>query len=31
MANWAQKLKLQHLQTLIALGEQENLTHVARG
>lgn len=30
MANWAQKLKLQHLQTLIALGEQGNLTHVAR-
>ena len=26
MANWAQKLKLQHLQTLIALGEQGNLT-----
>lgn len=30
MANWAQKLKLHHLQTLIALGEQGNLTHVAR-
>lgn len=30
MANWAQKLKLHHLQTLVALGEQGNLTHVAR-
>ncbi len=29
MANWAQKLKLHHLQTLVALGEQGNLTHVA--
>lgn len=26
MANWAQKLKLHHLQTLVALGEQGNLT-----
>ncbi len=30
MANWAQKLKLHHLQMLVALGEQGNLTHVAR-
>ncbi|MGS9121161.1 LysR family transcriptional regulator, partial [Salmonella enterica subsp. enterica serovar Infantis] len=30
MANWAQKLKLHHLHTLVALGEQGNLTHVAR-
>lgn len=30
MANWAQKMKLHHLQMLVALGEQGNLTHVAR-
>ncbi|BDY53505.1 LysR substrate-binding domain-containing protein [Escherichia coli] len=30
MANWAQKLKLHHLEMLVALGEQGNLTHVAR-
>ncbi|WP_250313278.1 hypothetical protein, partial [Escherichia coli] len=28
MANWAQKLKLHHLEMLVALGEQGNLTHV---
>ncbi|MEF9824206.1 hypothetical protein RBH25_25600, partial [Escherichia coli] len=25
MANWAQKLKLHHLEMLVALGEQGNL------
>lgn len=30
MANWARKLKLHHLQILVALGEQGNLTQVAR-
>ena len=30
MADWTQKLKLHHLQMLVALGEQGNLTHVAR-
>ncbi len=30
MAKWAQKIKLHHLQMLVALGEQGNLTHVAR-
>ncbi|HDS7115249.1 TPA: LysR family transcriptional regulator [Klebsiella aerogenes] len=30
MANWTQKLKLQHLKTLVALGEQGNLTQVAK-
>lgn len=30
MTNWAQKLKLHHLQILVKLGEQGNLTHVAR-
>ncbi|HGA2976664.1 TPA: LysR substrate-binding domain-containing protein [Klebsiella aerogenes] len=30
MANWTQKLKLQHLKMLVALGEQGNLTHVAK-
>lgn len=30
MANWAQKLKLHHLEMLVTLGEQGNLTHVAR-
>ncbi|MGR7194822.1 LysR substrate-binding domain-containing protein [Klebsiella aerogenes] len=30
MANWTQKLKLQHLKMLVALGEQGNLTQVAK-
>ncbi|MFU0445372.1 LysR family transcriptional regulator [Pseudocitrobacter sp. RIT415] len=30
MANWTQKLKLHHLQMLVALGEQCNLTQVAK-
>lgn len=30
MANWIQKLKLHHLQMLVALGEQGNLTQVAK-
>ncbi len=30
MANWTQKLKLHHLQMLVALGEQGNLTQVAK-
>lgn len=30
MAGWTQKLKLHHLQMLVALGEQGNLTQVAK-
>lgn len=30
MADWTQKLKLHHLQMLVALGEQGNLTQVAK-
>jgi len=30
MANWTQKLKLHHLKMLVALGEQGNLTQVAK-
>lgn len=30
MASWTQKIKLQHLQILVALAEQGNLTQVAR-
>lgn len=30
MANWTQQLKLQHLKMLVALGEQGNLTQVAK-
>ncbi|WPS09823.1 LysR substrate-binding domain-containing protein [Klebsiella aerogenes] len=30
MANWTQKLKLQHLKMLVALGEQGSLTQVAK-
>ncbi|WP_117085916.1 helix-turn-helix domain-containing protein, partial [Klebsiella pneumoniae] len=30
MVNWTQKLKLHHLQMLVALGEQGNLTQVAK-
>ena len=30
MANWTQKLKLHHLQMLVALGEQGNLSQVAK-
>lgn len=30
MADWTQKVKLHHLQMLVALGEQGNLTQVAK-